>query len=77
MINVLYVGSVSACFELENNLPYYCENEYTVTLDGTEVLTANTNVFSLFSLVFSLSINLYMHPRHSTAYILYGNPGFI
>ena len=50
MINVLYVGSVSACFELENNLPYYCENEYTVTLDGAEVMKANTNVFSLFSL---------------------------
>ncbi len=50
MINVLYVGSVSACFELENNLPYYSENEYTVTLDGAEVMKANTNVFSLFSL---------------------------
>lgn len=50
MINVLYVGSVSACFELENNLPYYCENEYTVTLDNAEIMTAKTNVFSLFSL---------------------------
>ena len=50
MINVLYVGSVSACFELDNNLPYYCGSEYTVKLDGAEVLKSETNVFSLFSL---------------------------
>ncbi|MDE6731819.1 MAG: glycoside hydrolase family 28 protein [Oscillospiraceae bacterium] len=50
MINILYAGSVSACFELENDFPYYSENEYTVSLDGREVLRGNTNVFSLFSL---------------------------
>ena len=50
MIKTLYVGTVSACFELENNLPYYCEKEYTVTLDGVELFRSNTNVFSLFSL---------------------------
>lgn len=50
MINILYVGSVSACFELENNAPYYCGREYTVSLDGEELFKASTNVFSLFSL---------------------------
>lgn len=50
MINILYAGSVSACFELENDLPYYSEKEYSVLLDGKEVLRGNTNVFSLFSL---------------------------
>lgn len=50
MINLLYAGAVSACFELENNSPYYCDKEYTVVLNGEELFSANTNVFSLFSL---------------------------
>ncbi len=50
MINILYAGSVSACFELENRSPYYCEKEYSVSLNGSDVLRGNTNVFSLFSL---------------------------
>lgn len=50
MINQLYIGSVSACFELENFSPYYSEGEYSVSLDGKALFTANTNVFSLFSL---------------------------
>ncbi len=50
MINVLYAGSVSACFELENNSPYYPGAEYTVSLNGEEMFSAKTNVFSLFSL---------------------------
>lgn len=50
MINILYVGSVSACFELENNFAYYNDTEYKVTLDGREMFSANTNVFSLFDL---------------------------
>ena len=50
MINILYAGAVSACFELDNSSPYYCENEYAVLLNGKEVLKGNTNVFSLFSL---------------------------
>ncbi|MCM1298961.1 MAG: glycoside hydrolase family 28 protein, partial [[Eubacterium] siraeum] len=50
MISVLYAGAVSACFELDNGSPYYSENEYTVLLNGKEVLKGRTNVFSLFSL---------------------------
>ncbi len=51
MINTLFVGSVSACFELENTSPFYNKNEYSVTLDGEKKFSSNTNVFSLFSLV--------------------------
>ncbi len=50
MMNQLYIGSVSACFELENTSPYYSEEEYSVALDGQFLFTAKTNVFSLFSL---------------------------
>ncbi len=50
MIKTLFISSGSACFEWENNLPYYAENEYTVYLNGEEVLTSNTNVFSIFGL---------------------------
>ena len=51
MINVLYAGSVSACFELENNAPYYSGEEYTVRLNGKEVMTSDRNVFSLYPLL--------------------------
>lgn len=50
MINQLYIGSVSACFELENSSPYYSGKDYSVVLDGKKLFDANTNVFSLFSL---------------------------
>lgn len=50
MINILYIGTVSACFELENELAYSCGRTYTVRLDGEERFTSDTNVFSLFSL---------------------------
>ena len=50
MLNILYTGSVSACFELENNFPYYAAEEYKVTLNGKELFSANTNVFSLYDL---------------------------
>lgn len=50
MLKTLFISSSSACFEWKNELPYYAEQEYTVYLDGVEVLTSNTNVFSLFGL---------------------------
>ncbi|MBD5115387.1 MAG: glycoside hydrolase family 28 protein [Ruminococcaceae bacterium] len=50
MINILFVGSVSACFELENRSAYYNDTEYKVSLDGKELFSARTNVFSLFGL---------------------------
>ena len=50
MIKTLFVSSSTACFEWKNENPYYSEAEYTISLDGKEVLTSNTNVFSLFGL---------------------------
>ena len=50
MIKTLYAGTVSACFELENNNAYYSGEEYTVKLNDEPVLKADTNVFSLFGL---------------------------
>ncbi|MBR2381505.1 MAG: glycoside hydrolase family 28 protein [Clostridia bacterium] len=50
MLKTLFVSSSSACFEWENELPYYAERQYTVYLNGEQVLTADTNVFSLFGL---------------------------
>jgi len=49
--HVLYVSSVSACFELENTSPYYAENAFDVTVNGAPALMGvRTNVFSLFDL---------------------------
>ena len=50
MLKTLFISSSSACFEWKNELPYYAEQEYTIYLNNEEVLTSNTNVFSLFGL---------------------------
>ena len=50
MLKTLFVSSSSACFEWKNELPYYAETEYTIYLNGKEVLTSSTNVFSVFGL---------------------------
>ena len=49
--HILYVSSVSACFELDNSSPYYAEKTYDVAVNGAPALQgARTNVFSLFDL---------------------------
>lgn len=50
MLRTLYVGSSSACFELDNRAPYYSPAEYEVLLEGSSVLRCGANVFSLFEL---------------------------
>ena len=50
MINTLFISSVSACFELNNTLPYHSGAEYAVALDGRELFKKDTNVFSLYGL---------------------------
>lgn len=50
MLKELFVSSVSAAFEWQNDLPYYTESEYTIYLNGREAYRGNTNVFSLFGL---------------------------
>ena len=46
----VYLGSTSACFELDNARPYYAPERYEVRLDGVKALEGETNVFSLFDL---------------------------
>lgn len=50
MIKALFISSCSACFELENDLPYYAPEQYSVFLNGKQILSSDTNVFSLFGL---------------------------
>ncbi|MBE7003348.1 MAG: glycoside hydrolase family 28 protein [Ruminococcaceae bacterium] len=50
MLEILFLGSTSACFELKNTAPYYAPERYTIALDGADVREAETNVFSIFDL---------------------------
>lgn len=50
MTQILYCGNSSACFEVENTVPYYSPGPYTVLVDGVKRLEGKTNVFSLFDL---------------------------
>ena len=58
MLNCIFVSSTSACFEWQNDKPYYSEKEYTVLIDNNEVFCGNTNVFSLFDLKPDTEYNL-------------------
>ena len=50
-LNILYVGSSSACLEVENSCPYYAPETYDVLLNGEVISTGNTtNVFSVYNL---------------------------
>ncbi len=51
MIKTIFTSSTSACFEWQNDNPYYTGEEYDIFLDGAQVYSGNTNVFSLFDLV--------------------------
>ena len=49
--HLLYASSVSACFELDNQHPYYAEEAFDVSVNGAPALQGvRTNVFSLFDL---------------------------
>ena len=50
MIRILFISSVSACFELDNGSAYYSDSVYSVSLDGRELFRSDKNVFSLFDL---------------------------
>ena len=50
MLKLIFVSSTSAAFEWQGSSPYYTEREYKIFLDGIEVYSGNTNVFSLFNL---------------------------
>ena len=50
MLRILYCGPSSACFELINEAPYYAPESFDVLLNGKKQFSADTNVFSLYSL---------------------------
>lgn len=50
MIKLLYTSSVTACFEWQNDSPYYKGESYSIYLNQELRLTKDTNVFSLFDL---------------------------
>lgn len=49
-MKVLATTARSACFELENERPYYADREFEILLDGKPVRQEKRNIFSLFSL---------------------------
>ncbi|MCR5823411.1 MAG: glycoside hydrolase family 28 protein [Lachnospiraceae bacterium] len=51
MIKSLFISSTSGCFELQNDLPFYTDREYSLSLNGEIIKTGcKENVFSLFDL---------------------------
>ncbi len=51
LFKALFIGQLSASFELDNNDIYYAEKSFDVLLDGKIVLKDNkTNVFSIYGL---------------------------
>ena len=58
MIKQIFVSSCSAAFEWRGSSPYYTEGEYKIFLDGEEVYSGNTNVFSLYNLKASTEYKL-------------------
>ena len=49
-LKILFSGASSACFELQNELPYYAPEKFKVFLNDQEQYTCDSNVFSLFGL---------------------------
>ena len=50
MIDLVFLSSTSAALEWQGASPYYTDGEYKIYLNGKEVYSGNTNVFSLFDL---------------------------
>lgn len=50
MIKTLFTSSTSACFEWQNDLPYYKDKKYVIYLNGRPAFTGDTNIFSLYGL---------------------------
>lgn len=58
MIDLVYSGSTSAFFELDNDSAYYAPESYRVFLNGAEKFTCEANTFSLFDLTPNTDYNL-------------------
>ncbi len=50
MVRSVFISSVSAAFEWQNENPYYKGEKYAVYLNGKEAFSGDTNIFSLYSL---------------------------
>lgn len=50
MIRTLYTSGSTACFEIQNTVPYSSSDTYIVRIGGRQVCEGNTNVFSVFDL---------------------------
>lgn len=50
MFKLLYCSSTSACFELQNDAPFYAPEKFELRLNGASAGTFDSNVFSAFSL---------------------------
>ncbi|MBR4163587.1 MAG: hypothetical protein IKR11_08705, partial [Solobacterium sp.] len=67
MINILYSGSSSACFELQNTVPYFSPELYTVRLNGEVIIReGHENVFSVFDLSPETSYDLEVQTGEET-----------
>ena len=51
MIKNIFVSSVSAAFEWNNDLPYYNGEDFVARIDGKEIFRGNKNVFSAYDLL--------------------------
>ena len=49
-LKTLFIGASSACFELENDEPYYAPEKFKVLLNSQEQYECESNVFSLYAL---------------------------
>lgn len=50
MFKLLYCSTTSACFELQNDSPYYAPESFELKLNGESKGSFDTNVFSVFGL---------------------------
>ena len=51
MIRNIFCSSTSAAFEWNNDLPYFTGEHFVARVDGEEIFSGNTNVFSAFDLL--------------------------
>lgn len=63
MIRTLFAGASSACFELENSLPFRAERSFPVILNGAVLYETDRNVFSVYGLQPNTSYKLTAGPE--------------
>ncbi len=66
-MKVLYVGSTSACLELENSTGYYAPSQYEIRVNGEAYAEGNTNVVSVFGLKPDKKYEVTVSPKEGEA----------